>query len=150
MARGYGAGMAAVRMLALVQGLAGRAGRAARGSITTAWHLLGSRQARNLLLAIGLILAAHLAQRIERCEAHLDQVAEAQRIMGYATMTELEAHGLGPRRTTAPAPASAPAPTPAPVAVDPAALSAAPRSDASIPLAATAPAASPLATAVSP
>lgn len=88
-------------------------------TVVLAWELVGSDQMRNLLLAVGLLLAAWLAQRLERCERDLDRIAEAQGVMGYATMRQLEALGIGPKGAAA-------KPTPAaPQAVDPAALDAA-------------------------
>ncbi|MBA3848163.1 MAG: hypothetical protein H0X45_16150 [Planctomycetes bacterium] len=95
----------------------GRVRRRLVESVVTAWDLVGSNQMRNLLLAVGLVLAVWLAQRIERCERDLGRVAEAQGVMGYATMRQLEALGLGPKAGTA-----APATAPAPRAVDPATL----------------------------
>ncbi|HYE08269.1 MAG TPA: hypothetical protein VEL07_22335 [Planctomycetota bacterium] len=95
----------------------GRVGRRLVESVVTAWDLVGSDQMRNLLLAVGLVLAVWLAQRIERCERGLARIAEAQGVMGYATMRQLEAMGLGPKP-------GGDAPAASPRAVDPATLDA--------------------------
>ncbi len=129
--------------------LAGMAAAFREGIVAT-WNLAGSGQVLNLLLLSVVLLGGFVAQRVERIERHLDSVAEAQRITGFAVMKQLQALGLAPHEgkdDKAGAPAGAAQAAPAPI--DPTLLEAHPARPGpalpgpAAPLAPAAPAAAP-------
>ena len=121
-----------------------------REGIVTTWNLAGSGQVLNLLLLSVVLLAGFMAQRMERIERHLDSVAEAQRITGFAVMKQLQALGLAPHEGKdgdqggAPAGAARPAPGP----IDPALLETHPARPGPAPVGPGAPAPAPTTPAV--
>ncbi len=118
-----------------------------REGIITTWNLVGSTQVLNLLLLAAVLLAGFMAQRMERIERHLDSVAEAQRITGFAVMKQLQALGLAPHegkdgdKGGAPAGAAQPAPSP----IDPELLEAHPVGSGPAPVVSGTPAPAPTA-----
>ena len=105
------------RSVSILKPIAARLAAGFRDGLTTTWRTIGSGQVLNLVLAALVLLAGFMAQRVERIERHLDGVAEAQRITGFAVMKQLQALGLAPKDGDAGKP-----PSPAPAPIDPALL----------------------------
>jgi hypothetical protein len=61
-----------------------------RASIAGTWRLIGCEQLRNALLFVGIVLCACSTQEMARIAMAVSAIAQAQRLVGYASVAQLQ------------------------------------------------------------